>query len=267
MPGKTSSKPSPSSTKLSPRERIRLQAKKVFQRTILENPYIPAKLPPCEDRFPSVRQAIFLSYFGREAFYGGSAGGGKSVSLLAAALQFIEVPGYEALLWRRVHKHLTQSDGLIPKFMEWLRLVGATKIVKYNNTDKKATWPNGATLSFGYCDHDKDLDGFQGGRWHFIGIDELSQWKPNPFTSLFPRMRKAKESPVPIRMRGAGNPGGPAHEFLKKRYIAPGRQKFFVPARLHDNPGIDAPDYIASMSELDPVTRGQLLQGDWDAYE
>jgi predicted phage terminase large subunit-like protein len=39
----------------------------------------------------------------------------------------------------------------------------------------------------------------------------------------------------------------------------------FVPAKLDDNPNLDRPDYVESLAELDPVTRAQLLAGDWDA--
>ncbi len=35
-----------------------------------------------------------------EVFFGGAAGGGKTVALLMAALQYADVPGYHALLVR-----------------------------------------------------------------------------------------------------------------------------------------------------------------------
>ena len=44
--------------------------------------------------WPTPKQAAFLLVAQLEALYGGAAGGGKSVGLLAAALQFVDVPGY-----------------------------------------------------------------------------------------------------------------------------------------------------------------------------
>ena len=55
----------------------------MLKRTVLDNPFIPMT--------PTAKQAAFLSLPVDEALYGGSAGGGKSVALLAAALQFVHV--------------------------------------------------------------------------------------------------------------------------------------------------------------------------------
>ena len=38
----------------------------------------------------------------------------------------------------------------------------------------------------------------------------------------------------------------------------------FIPATLDDNPYIDRESYIKSLNYLDPVTRAQLLEGNWD---
>ena len=53
---------------------------------------------------PFPKQGVFLSLekLGvEEALYGGAAGGGKSSTLLLAAAQYVDVPGYAALLLRR----------------------------------------------------------------------------------------------------------------------------------------------------------------------
>jgi hypothetical protein len=49
---------------------------------------------------PTPHQEAFLLLPGLEAFFGGAAGGGKSVALLLASLQHSDVPGYHALLLR-----------------------------------------------------------------------------------------------------------------------------------------------------------------------
>src|SRR5262245_57855637 len=76
-----------------------------------------ARLSPHE---PSPRQQQFLDLDCLEAFYGGAAGGGKSAALLMAALQFVHVPGYAALILRKDLPRLQLAGGLIPRSLEWL---------------------------------------------------------------------------------------------------------------------------------------------------
>lgn len=102
---------------------------------------------------PSPRQAAFLSLVNREALYGGAAGSGKSGALLMAALQFADVPGYNALILRRTLTDLKLPDGLIDVSNDWLAGTGA----KYNANDYRWTFPKpdgnlegGAVLQFGY---------------------------------------------------------------------------------------------------------------------
>jgi predicted phage terminase large subunit-like protein len=40
--------------------------------------------------------------------------------------------------------------------------------------------------------------------------------------------------------------------------------RFFLPARIADNPHIRSGEYLASLANLEPVRRRQLLDGDWD---
>lgn len=67
-------------------------------------------------------------------------------------------------------------------------------------------------------------------------------------------------------MRSASNPGGVGHEWVKDRYITshdPAR--VFIPAKIADNPFIDEAEYTASLMNLTPYERAQLLEGNWDA--
>jgi predicted phage terminase large subunit-like protein len=70
---------------------------------------------------------------------------------------------------------------------------------------------------------------------------------------------------IPARMRAASNPGGYGHEWVRLRFIIEGPEngRVFVPASLVDNPHLDQEQYRASLMNLDPVTREQLLAGDW----
>src|SRR6516162_3036222 len=77
----------------------------VYVASVLQNAWLREK--------PTERQAAFLFLDCPEAMYGGSAGGGKSSALLMAALQFVDVPGYAALLLRRSFSDLSLPGALM----------------------------------------------------------------------------------------------------------------------------------------------------------
>ncbi len=179
-----------------------------------------------------------------------------------AALQFVETPGYAALLLRRTFRDLNQPGALMPTSKEWL-----WGKASWNHQDKRWTFPSGATLTFGYLDHEDDVYQYQGSEFHAVLFDELSQFTEPQYRYLFSRLRRKEGVDVPLRMRAASNPGGVGHEWVKRRFIThPEAGVVFIPARLDDNPSLDRESYIAGLMKLDPITRAQLLAGDWDAY-
>lgn len=223
--------------------------------TVLENPYIPHD--------PTPKQAEFLLLPDREALYGGAAGGGKSDALLMGALQYVQVPGYAAILFRRTYKDLALPGALMDRSHQWLDPTDARWI------DSEKTWlfPSGATLTFGYLEAENHKYRYQGAAFQYVGFDELTQFTLTQYTYLFSRLRRLAGVQVPIRMRSASNPGGMGHEWVMQRFLTEGKVKRrpFIPARLEDNPYLDREEYEASLNELDPVTRAQLLKGDWTA--
>lgn len=198
----------------------------------------------------------------REAFYGGAAGGGKSEALLMAAAQYVEVPSYSALILRKTLPDLNQAGALIPRSHEWW---GGTQ-AKWHESKKRWTFPSGAVIRFGYLETRADLNNYMGSEYQFIGWDELTQFTFDLYRFLFSRLRRKATMHVPLRMRGASNPGNVGHEWVKQRFLTEGHTfgRVFVPAKLSDNPSIDAEEYEKSLNELDPITRTQLLEGDWD---
>lgn len=232
---------------------------------------------------PTPRQKLFLDLdTKREVFYGGAAGGGKSSALLMAALKYIDVPNYSALLLRKTYADLSKPGALMERAMQWL-----TDKAKWSDKTKTWTFPSGATLSFGYLENENDKYQYQGAEFQMIGFDELSQFTESQYTYLFSRLRRLKNSDVPIRMRSGSNPGGMGSRWVNERFIPEGFtpddavaekvwlkestddetgdtiERYFVPARLDDNPHLDQQEYELSLQELDPVTRAQLRRGDW----
>jgi hypothetical protein len=238
----------------------------LLDETVLNNPWIP----PAIKSGLTDKQVQFLTCEGREAMYGGSAGGGKSFALLMAALQFVDVPTYHALILRRTYAQLSKAESIMSVSKEWLtgRRDAEGRPANWNGDTYTWTFPGGATLAFGHMKTADDRFNYQGAAYAYVGYDELTQFEELMYTYLFSRQRRKSASEIPLRMRAASNPGGIGHEWVKRRFIDPKTRKpgvVFIPAKLEDNPNLDRDSYVQSLNELDPITRSQLLAGDWNA--
>lgn len=235
-------------------------AMRLLQETVIDNDYIPSILHGFP--FPSVPQGYFLTLPVLESLYGGAAGGGKSAALLAGALQYVEVPGYSAILFRRTLTDLEMPGALIPMSHDWLSGTDAN----WNGSQHQWTFPSGATVSFGYLKDENDHFRYKSAAFQYIGFDELTSFRETPYRFLFGRIRKPENMNVPLRCRSASNPGDIGHDWVKERFFhpEPGADRIFVPAKLEENPGIDREKYLEALQELDPVTRAQMRHGNWD---
>jgi len=160
---------------------------------------------------------------------------------------------------------LALPGALLERSMDWL---GGTD-AKWNGQDHRWTFPSGASLSFGYLEHENDRYRYQSAEFQFVGFDELTQFAESSYRYLFSRLRRLRDAQIPLRMRSASNPGGIGHEWVKRRFIDERgiNGRIFIPAKLADNPYLDRDSYEEGLRELDPVTRAQLLTGDWSVKE
>jgi predicted phage terminase large subunit-like protein len=243
--------------------------------TVLENPWIPHR--------PTQRQTCFLTEPALEVLYGGAGGGGKSDALLMAAAQYVEVPGYSALLLRRTYQDLALPGALMDRSKAWWkgRKVNGQQ-ARWDDKNKAWRFPSGASITFGYLEHEDDKYRYASAEFQFIGFDELTQFSETQYTFLSSRLRRLADSRVPLRKRSATNPVGPGRSWVRKRFIPDdamrvGEDEFFfyiwyndgrafIPARLEDNPHLDIATYDQSLEHLDPVSKAQIRRGDWKAH-
>lgn len=223
---------------------------------------------------PYAKQFIFLELNCLEALYGGSAGGGKSDALLMGALQYVHVPRYAALILRKDSKRLSLSGGLIPRSHEWLHGKAT-----WNGNNARWTFPNGASIQFGHLDNTNDKYRYGSSEYQYIAFDELTEFSEEDYTFLISRLRKTHDIDVPYRIRGASNPGGIGHDWVRNRFVTRESEidmkdnalkgvyfkgdRAFVPAKIRDNFAIDPEKYMANLMHLGPVTRERLMNGDW----
>jgi predicted phage terminase large subunit-like protein len=231
---------------------------------VAQSPYIPHS--------PTERQAAFLIAPDRERLFGGAAGGGKTDALLMAQLMWADLPEYNGIYFRRTYPELELS--VIPRALEWLAGTGA----RWNEQKKLWTFPaGGGKLVFAHLDHEKAKLSHNSAEYTTVTFDELTQFSETQYTYLFSRNRRMLGGRVPLWMLSSSNPGGPGHDWVNGRFgceQAGGRPwrsagerstRLFLPSRLGDNPYLDREEYERTLTELDPVTRAQLLNGDWTA--
>jgi hypothetical protein len=211
---------------------------------------------------PTPKQREFIALEDREALYGGAAGGGKSDALLMDALQNVHLPGYAALILRRSYSDLALPGAIMDRAHDWLSGTPA----KWDDETKSYRFPKGGKLCFGYLKVEKDKFRYASAEFQFIGFDELTQFPELWYTFLSSRLRQPSSGPLSklhLKLRGATNPGGIGHEWVRERFVEAGSGRPFIPSKMTDNPHLNEDTYRESLSVLDEHTKNQLEHGVW----
>jgi predicted phage terminase large subunit-like protein len=232
---------------------------------------------------PTPRQEAFLRHLDPEVFYGGTAGGGKTLALLMSAAQYTDVPGYDALLVRPTLTELDRPGGLVDLSHDWFALTRAVwqsdrRVWRFPGSGRSGA--DGATIWFGYLDGQGDVGRYAGTSFSFLGFDELPQFEELTYHRMRRVLRQATNLPnlgrapdgltladVPVRIRATGNPGGPNHDWIKRYFVDPTTRTpgvVYLASRWSDNPHLDLEEYAKQLAHLPPAERKRLMAGDWD---
>lgn len=188
-----------------------------------------------------------------------------------AALQYVDVPGYAALVLRRTFSELSLPRSLMSRSHEYLTGMEVSgKKAVWNDQRKTWTFPSGATITFGYLEKENDRYRYASAEFQCVLFDELTTFPEESYRFLFTRLRRLQGMPVPLRMRSASNPGGIGHQWVFRRFVdekTRAKEAVFIPAKLADNPSLDREEYVQSLANVDPITRSQILDGDWNAHQ
>ena len=214
------------------------------------------------------KQTLFLKDKHRHIAYGGARGGGKSWAVRTKSkLLAFRYPGIKILIVRKTYKEL-QNNHIEQLTAE---LAG---FAKYNRSDKMFRFPNGSTISFGYCANEGDLGQYQGAEYDVVFIDEAGQLQESWIRKINLCVRGTNG--FPKRTYYTLNPGGPGHAYFKRVFVDRNfnpdedpNDYFFIQAKVEDNKVLmdTQPDYLRELENLPPTLRAAWKDGRWDVYE
>jgi hypothetical protein len=151
---------------------------------------------------------------------------------------------------------------------------------EYLDSKRVVRFANGSLIEAGHCENEDDAAKYLSSEYDEIAFDEATTFLPSVMLEISSRARSSK--PAVLERGGAfvrmgSNPGGVGALFLRDFFITqtPDPEQFpkyrpddyaFIPARLADNPYLDA-DYVNRLEQLPDARQRQLRDGDWDVFE
>lgn len=249
-------------------------------------------------------QRTFMTSNADIAIFGGSAGSGKSWALLLEALRYPpEIPGFDAVLFRRNTTDLRKPGGL---WGESAKLYPYADGVPINHV-LEWRWPGAGTIKLAHLEYDSTVLDWHGSQVPLLCFDELTTFTRHQFFYMLSRNRSATGIrpyvratcnadagswvadliawwidqrtgyPIPERsgvvryfVRGAEDAlvwYDTRAEAVRATGMPPEAVKSltFVAAKLEDNPALMRADpaYLGNLMMLPGVERERLLNGNW----
>jgi hypothetical protein len=193
---------------------------------------------------------------------------------MAFLLYNVDNPRFRALVIRRNADDL--KDWVDRATMFYDRL-GAVK----TGNPAEFRFPSGAVIRTGHLKDANAYMKYQGHEYHNIVLEELPQIaREEDYMRLLASCRSTVPGIKP-QVFCTANPGGPGHEWVKKRFIVPAdpetpftdpisqRGRIYIPALVYDNPHImdNDPEYVKYLESLPSTLRKQWLEGSWEDFD
>lgn len=121
------------------------------------------------------------------AILGGSAGCGKTFTLLMEPTRHVNNPAFGGVIFRRTTPQIANEGGL------WDTSLGLYTTLGGEPMESKYRWkfPSGASLKFSHLEYDKNALDWQGSQIPFIGFDELTHFSEYQFNYMVSRNRSS----------------------------------------------------------------------------
>ena len=241
----------------------------VFDNTIRKNPFIAGII------FPTDKQVKFLQIGNHgvktpnkktEVFFSGAGWSGKTTALLLAALQYVFVPDYQALLLRAHSSGYSLSNSM-------KNMIGPlSKFIEVIPENEFEIWkfPSGSTITFGHVNEQFGKSKYEDLLFHFIGYDELTHFEESDYLYLFDRMHVSPSNKIPLRIYSTGNPDGPHPAWVKERFInCPETEmkqlnRFLLRASIEDNPYERRKNIEKRVKNLKIEMQDRILNDNWE---
>jgi predicted phage terminase large subunit-like protein len=210
-------------------------------------------------------QEIFLSSPADIILYGGSAGSGKSWSLLYEPLRHIHVKGFTSTIFRRTYPQIKNEGGLWDTSQEIYPYYPNGPGVQ-READLSWHFPfSGNTIKFAHLEHEKSKHNYQGSQICYIGFDELCHFSEGQFFYLLSRNRSTCGVRPYVRATCNPDPDSWVADFIawwidqETGYPIPERSgviRYFV---RH----LDTIYWADSEDELQDIVSGMIPEGDF----
>lgn len=235
-------------------------------------------------------------------FYGGGKGSGKTWAAVLDSAKHYDVPGFNAVVFRRNFNELSGAGGIWEDTEKIYPHVGGVP------TESKLTWdfPGGATIQLSHLDQDKDVRKWFGRSITRITFDEAQFFTARQFWQLLGCLRSSCGVPVKFLLTFNPDPDSWLIDFIRpylddagfpRRELSGAVRWFgqlkgklqtfaskeegeaagvdglksytYVPALIHDNPALlrKDPEYLNTLKALPPLERAQFLDGCWMAVK
>ena len=166
-------------------------------------------------------QASFLACPEFEVLFEGTRGGcGKTVALLMDFCQFVGLgmgAAHRGILLRRTFPEL--------EFVEATARLWIPKIfpgASFNAQQHVWTFPDGATLRFGYLEFTEQFEPlYQGKEFTWVGLEELANWPDCECLKLMSSCLRSTHPLAKLHLRATCNTYGIGADAIKERYRLP----------------------------------------------